>query len=522
MRTFLAVFALSILPVAAGVATPGMALADNPPYQFDPKFWQLAVVTEVMVDPVGAPADTGQWIEIANLGSEPVNLQGMVLTTRSGGFHVISPSQPLILDPAGTLVMGRLAEPTQNGGVPVGYAYGSDLLLAQEGEFLLLLWNNTAVDFATWGNGVEDRIEPGHSWSLEPPAPDGTGFKEWCPGRNPYGTGVDRGTPAGSNEYCDNDGDGLAEDQDDCDDTNASVGPGMPELCNGVDDDCDGLTDEDVPPLPVCLDLGVCAVVVARCDGAAGFACDYPSSHQAVETRCDGLDNDCDGLTDEDLQWKGLALGAACIGPGVCGAGTVVCSPLTLAATCSTLVDGTTSLAGPERCNGLDDNCNGFTDEDFALGQDCAAGLGACARAGHRICNPEGGTRCDVDPGLPESERCGDRIDNDCDGDIDEGFPVGENCWVGLGACRAVGKLRCAEDALSVTCMASPGPATTEACGDGIDNDCDGTLDEADCVEAARASSGCAAGGSDAPVALLVLLLGVSVGLARLRRRPRA
>ncbi len=520
MRTFLTVAALWILPVVAAAATPPVRTADIPPYRLDPAVWQRAVLTEVMVDPTAAPADTGQWIEISNLGSESVNLQGMVLATRSGGFHVISPSQALLLEPDDVLVLGRLAETSQNGGVAVGYAYGGDLLLAQDGEVLLLLWNNALVDFTTWGNGVSDQIESGRSWSLEPPAPDGTGFKQWCPGRTPYGTGLDRGTPGLRNTYCDNDGDGYAEDQGDCDDTNASIGPGMPELCNGIDDNCNGLTDEDVPPLPICLSLGVCSVVVARCAGAAGWVCDYPPAYQAVETRCDGLDNDCDGLTDEDLQGNGLSLGAPCVGPGVCGPGTVVCSPLTLAATCSTLVDGTTPRAGPELCNGLDDDCNGFTDEDFALGLPCSVGLGACARSGHRICNAGGGAGCDVDPGLPGTEICGDGIDNDCDGATDEGFPVGDNCSVGLGACRAIGKFRCSEDGLSVTCMATPGLPGTEICGDGIDNDCDGQVDEADCVEPTHAATGCSSGGSNAPASSMLLLLGMLAGLAA-RRRAR-
>ncbi len=521
MRRPIATAVLLIASLAAvSVPRPGAA-SDVPPYRLDPAIWQRAVVTEVMVNPEAAPDETGQWLELSNLGSEAVNLQGMVLATRSGGFHLISPTLPLILAPGQMLVMGPATDPAQNGGVDVGYSYGGDLLLTQESEILMLLWSNALVDFATWGNGVEDAIEAGRSWSLEPPAADGTGFKEWCPGRSPCGDGTDRGTPGAANEYCDNDGDGYAEDQGDCQDDNATVSPAMDEQCNGIDEDCDGQVDEDVPPLPICLGMGVCGPVVARCAGAAGWVCEYPATFQEVETRCDGLDNDCDGRTDEDLAWQGLPLGAACRAPGVCGDGTVECSPLTLQATCSTLWDGSEAMGRIEECNSLDDDCDGFTDEDFGLGQPCSSGLGACQRTGLRVCREGGGTRCDTEPGTPADEVCGDGIDNDCDGEVDEGFPVGETCAVGVGACRAIGKQRCSEDGLSTVCMATPALPVTEVCGDGIDNDCDGTIDEAGCVTAGTSGNGCAAGpsGGPSPGWLPAWLLALGIALRAARRR---
>ncbi len=80
------------------------------------------------------------------------------------------------------------------------------------------------------------------------------------------------------------------------------------EVCNGVDDDCDGETDEaaDVGAPPACDEQqGVCAGAVAACKGAQGWVCgaaEYGAaspSYEATEDSCDGKDNDCDGQTDE-------------------------------------------------------------------------------------------------------------------------------------------------------------------------------------------------------------------------------
>ena len=75
-----------------------------------------------------------------------------------------------------------------------------------------------------------------------------------------------------------------------------------------------------------------------------------------------------------------------------------------------------------EKCDGIDNNCNLQTDEDFPdLGSQCAVGFGACMNTGTKVCTGDGlGTVCNATPLTPMPEVC-DGLDNNCDGDIDEG-----------------------------------------------------------------------------------------------------
>jgi len=84
-----------------------------------------------------------------------------------------------------------------------------------------------------------------------------------------------------------------------------------------------------------------------------------------------------------------------------------------------------------------------------------------------------------------------DSLDNDCDGTADNGFDVGQACTVGVGACRASGVTICDAAGTGTTCGARPGEPGAEIC-DGLDNDCDGTVDvdPAGQPPAARCSTG--------------------------------
>lgn len=167
------------------------------------------------------------------------------------------------------------------------------------------------------------------------------------------------------------------------------------EICNGIDDDCDGLTDiadpDMVAPTGLCDNDGACSTgTTLFCGtppgmpaGAVQWRCDYSNPNVSKdangnivnETRCDSdivvgvqADNDCDGRIDEAQEPN---LGNACTNgmQGVCqSTGTYICNTANrdAAATCNLTVLGGT--ASPEICDGLDNNCNNIVDDGAALG----------------------------------------------------------------------------------------------------------------------------------------------------------
>ncbi len=203
------------------------------------------------------------------------------------------------------------------------------------------------------------------------------------------------------------------------------------------------------------------------CDGGA-MECDTDSF--AVDEVCDGRDNDCDGIMDEDFS----DLGMSCVvGVGECiRVGNMVCTQSGAGTTCG----ADPGEPQQEMCDGLDNDCDGVADENFPLkGSPCVVGVGQCQRGGVQICDPYGtDTICDAVPGEPMPEIC-DGIDNDCDGAADEGNPEGGGmCNTGMPGICSQGTLHCQGGGLMCVGDFQPMP---EVC-DGLDNDCDGMVDE--------------------------------------------
>ncbi|MBT6434309.1 MAG: hypothetical protein HOK28_14520, partial [Deltaproteobacteria bacterium] len=148
---------------------------------------------------------------------------------------------------------------------------------------------------------------------------------------------------------------------------------GRSESCNGLDDDCDSVVDNNLVNVSADNQQGICAGSVKDCSGEAGWTePDYMmlEGFEADEQTCDGLDNDCDGDTDErfgaegeiaftDVDASTRYLGDTC-GVGVCAGGSVVCSEDGESLICDS-VEG----AQAETCDGLDNDCDGQVDEGF-------------------------------------------------------------------------------------------------------------------------------------------------------------
>lgn len=298
-------------------------------------------------------------------------------------------------------------------------------------------------------------------------------FGDYCEGEPPEctyyhdGDGDGYGNPDESDQYpCGEQPPSWMENNTDCDDTNPGINPDATEICDGLDNDCDEDIDEGLGTTTC--GLGVCEHTVADCMEGVPQVCN--PFEGAGDEVCDGLDNDCDGETDEDL-------------------GTITCGVGECKQTINNCVDGKPQecIPGdpiPEVCDGLDNDCDEVIDEGVlnTYYQDADGdGYGNFADSVQECEVPAGyvenSNDCDdtngkINPAVAED--CTDGVDNDCNGLADGDDPICQPVCTDAdvdgfsiegGVC---GPVDCDDSDNTIY------PGAPDACEDGIDQDCDG------------------------------------------------
>ena len=312
----------------------------------------------------------------------------------------------------------------------------------------------------------------------------------------------------------DNDGyDGTAYGGTDCNDSNSAVSPGAAEVCNSVDDDCDGTTDESTATDARTYyrdadgdSYGSSATSTRGCSAPSGYVstatdCDDTRStvNPAATETCDSLDNDCDGATDESggSTWY---RDADSDGYGTSTTTTISCSAPVGYVSNSTDCNDSNAAVSPgdaEICNSVDDDCDGSTDESGGstwyadtdsdgYGESTSTRVSCSAPTGYvsnsTDCNDRSST---VHPGA--TEYC-NGTDDDCDSSTDEAGAADESTWYvdadgdSYGTTTSTRSCNRPSGYASSTGDCNDGnsaiyPGATEIC-DGADNDCDSRTDE--------------------------------------------
>ncbi len=207
--------------------------------------------------------------------------------------------------------------------------------------------------------------------------------------------------------------------ENDCNDNNPNINPTSAEICDGQDNNCDGLTDDGCPCIHgqtrFCgFQNGECTRGIQFCSRGLWSLC-FANNNPTIETCNDGLDNDCDGMTDEGCPCDSNTTIECGKNIGICKKGTQRCvdSQLTV---CEGSIEGS-----PEICNdGLDNDCDSKVDVfDENCNQNLLSGGDKTNTCTNKICDKE--ESCTQNKNLPVD--CGGPCPK-CPGDETVARPV--------------------------------------------------------------------------------------------------
>ena len=237
--------------------------------------------------------------------------------------------------------------------------------------------------------------------------------------------------------------------------------------CDGIDDDCDGVTDDDYISDNTCGE-GPCLIAntPSTCVSGQEIPCEPGTPLAVDDVTCDGVDDDCDGETDEEYVVVDDCGTGSCLAantPSTCENGLEIpCQP------------GEALASDDATCDGVDDDCDGDTDEEYVVVDDCGTGwcetdnlASACVDGFEIPCQPGA-------PLAVDDATC-DGADEDCDGETDEDYPVDDSC--GVGACQLFNTPSSCEGGVDIPCVPAQAADLDTICNN-LDDDCDGATDE--------------------------------------------
>ncbi|MEK6901056.1 MAG: putative metal-binding motif-containing protein, partial [Nanoarchaeota archaeon] len=296
---------------------------------------------------------------------------------------------------------------------------------------------------------------------------------------------------------------GYVPNSTDCNDLDEFINILAQELCGpaNIDEDCDQSINEDCPCVEgqtqQCgtTDVGACQYGTQRCDIHGLWGECVGNIEPGIE-QCNGLDDDCDGETDEGVLLMFYRDGDG-DGYGNAAEQRLSCQQPIGYVVNNTDCDDRNRQINPQQqelCNEINDDCDGEIDEGVLLtfyrdadqdgfGDPLVSRLSCRQPIGYVANNTDcsDGDR-QINPG--QQELC-NQVNDNCNDQTDEGYNVGDGCTNGLGVCERAGQKVCAPNGLETICNAVPGEPIPIAC-DGLDDDCDGEIDGSDlCGKAA-------------------------------------